>query len=369
MKSPSDLKTKEARIAPPQPASATRPQSWLERLPAELLEQIFLHALEINMAKASLFLCRTLSRESIYRTLILFAFFEDDEKHPVETRHFSPAVYRTLSFKERLRLQQGIMDCRWCSLTRITQCLPTFERLAFAQNWHCQHERELQCAKVRTANQQGEDQAEQPSPKPPSLEEYVEVMIKYHNRLRYGTYVVPNDDCRQITADKIVPGIFSVSYLPNRLLNPKTWHDSNDSAHPNPTPVIYLASLLRASEYLGRQKVVDPAAVISGIETAIRERHRKALRLLLKINDQIFYHNLDPDRVEAPAAELGSVLPLATRQEGDSSWILNMLVNHRRGDTVLQRHEKVLTKWAMAKAQERDPFAKELLDTMAEGSR
>ena len=52
--------------------------SELERLPVELIQQIFLHSLELNLPRASTSLARSLSKESIYSSLLLLAFFDDE---------------------------------------------------------------------------------------------------------------------------------------------------------------------------------------------------------------------------------------------------------------------------------------------------
>ena len=59
--------------------------SRIERLPTELVQQIFFDCLEVNMIKASAVLAKILSTDSTYKLLILFAFFDDDGVNPVET--------------------------------------------------------------------------------------------------------------------------------------------------------------------------------------------------------------------------------------------------------------------------------------------
>jgi hypothetical protein len=167
MMAASELRSKKPRTAPPTTWSPPRTQSWLERLPVELIEQIFLHSLEISMAYASPFLCKTLSKESMYRTLILFAFFDDDEQNPVEEKHFKPAAYRLLSLTDKLRIQKGVLESRWCTMARVKQCLPTLMRLVIVQEWH--RERDWECAQAEAAAQRDGDHSRQqpPSSLPP----------------------------------------------------------------------------------------------------------------------------------------------------------------------------------------------------------
>ena len=56
-----------------------RQLSTIESLPVELIEKIFLHSLNVNLALASPYLASALSSERIYRLLILLAFWEDSK--------------------------------------------------------------------------------------------------------------------------------------------------------------------------------------------------------------------------------------------------------------------------------------------------
>lgn len=110
--------------------------STLERLPVELIQQIFFHALEVNLPRASNYLRQVLSTEQIFNSLVVFAYFDDDGESPVEAKHFLPADYRMLSCGEKIRLQQSIFTCRWCNFDRIKICLPSLSRLVMVQAWH-----------------------------------------------------------------------------------------------------------------------------------------------------------------------------------------------------------------------------------------
>ncbi|KAK5233265.1 hypothetical protein LTR47_005762 [Exophiala xenobiotica] len=120
--------------------------STFESLPVEIIQQIFFHSFEVNMPRASPYLAHALANPSIYNALILFAYFDSDEESPVETRHFLPAEYRHVNLGEKIRLQQGILNCRWCTLARLKSCMPTLSRLQMVQAWHREHntEEELQ---------------------------------------------------------------------------------------------------------------------------------------------------------------------------------------------------------------------------------
>lgn len=110
--------------------------SHLEKLPTEIIQYIFFEALETDLANTCSTINQILSQEWVYRSLILFAYFDDDGEHPVETKHFQPAHFRGLSLDDRLRLQVGILKCRWCTLKRIKSCMPILSRLTMVQAWH-----------------------------------------------------------------------------------------------------------------------------------------------------------------------------------------------------------------------------------------
>jgi hypothetical protein len=399
MKAASELKSRKFRAAPPEPNPPAKMRSWLERLPAELIEQVFLHALEINMAKASPLLGRTLSSESIYRILLLFAFFLDYGDHPVEAKHFIPAAYRLLGFEEKLVLQRGILECRWCTLARVRQCLPTLRRLAMVQNWHQKRGWELygaNCLAVqrRRWQEEGGVGPSSQSPRPsslPALDDTNAVYAYFH---------APNTTVCAFhsIADVRMPAsstILNVHCLPTRLLDPESWHDTKTTiTTTNTTPnnrdhFDFLTLLLHGYSCTLQRRApphpaIDHSALVHGMERAVREHHRQAITLLVRIHDVIF-HDLyaSPkmrNRRGHPNGGVPSrVLHLATRQGGESSWILKLLIwlpkeedgrrlkrSRVRG---IPMDDSVLTKWAVGQVergeQERDRFfAQWLLDWM-----
>jgi hypothetical protein len=66
-------------------------------------------------AKCSLPLIKALSDERIYKVLILFTFFDNDERHPVDESYFKPASYEYLTRSQRICLQMDILECPWCA--------------------------------------------------------------------------------------------------------------------------------------------------------------------------------------------------------------------------------------------------------------
>jgi hypothetical protein len=385
MKTAEELKArKKVRTAPtPSTAHTLKSTSWLERLPVELIEQIFLHALEINMAEASPFLGRTLAKESIYKMLILFAFFDDDEKHPVETKHFAPATYRLLSLEEKVRLQQGVLDSPWCTLNRIRRQLPILNRLVAVQEWHCDRARDIENAKVLTPKQQNGDQSTPPSPSrtrfaplPPFAD--TDALDEHYDSMDYTAMFIRPET--RVAAQHNIRGTFNARYFPPRLLNPPSWHITGprdntaaDRKGKDDLPFELLTLLheghrtiedlpdWNASSSPIRRATADFTALGRGIETAIHERHAGALGLLMQICDKISDSCNDGHR-QRSSEWIMPLLHLATKQGRDSRWIVEMMMD--RWEAFIQKDDRVLTKWALVEAEAGSLFASWLLDFM-----
>lgn len=110
--------------------------SHLEALPVELIQQIFFYSLEVNMPRATPHIAKVLSNSSIYSALILFAYFEHDNANPVEEQLFLPAKYREISLEDKIRLQNGILGCRWCSLDLFKSSMRILSLLQITQAWY-----------------------------------------------------------------------------------------------------------------------------------------------------------------------------------------------------------------------------------------
>ncbi|KAL5364759.1 hypothetical protein BJX96DRAFT_157901 [Aspergillus floccosus] len=104
----------------------TPAQSHLERLPVELIEQIFLHSLEFNLPRASPHLARVLSTPLLYTWLIRLAFSSPNESSKCDffTPDFLPYPLDVfaLSATQRRDLQNNILVCRWCTLYLLRKC-------------------------------------------------------------------------------------------------------------------------------------------------------------------------------------------------------------------------------------------------------
>ncbi|PLB49384.1 hypothetical protein P170DRAFT_509935 [Aspergillus steynii IBT 23096] len=101
-------------------------RSRLERLPVEIIQEIFLHSLEFNFPRVSRFISGILSNTVIYTWLIRLAFSSTNEssKRGLFTPDFLPAPldFWALSTEERRDLQTDILGCGWCTLPLIRKC-------------------------------------------------------------------------------------------------------------------------------------------------------------------------------------------------------------------------------------------------------
>ena len=118
----------------------------------EVIEHIFLYSLELNFPRASPFLSRSLSREHIYRALILLAFWDDPPSYPRSKaidRLLVPLQYEPLSLDERTILQEAVFKCKWCTVDRVREQVPVMQTLTIHRHW-------INAGIVTKANQQAD---------------------------------------------------------------------------------------------------------------------------------------------------------------------------------------------------------------------
>jgi hypothetical protein len=365
MKAASDLRSRKRKTTPPRTAFQPKTQSWLERLPIELLEYIFLHSLEISMIHALPFLRKTLSKESIYRVFILFAFFKDDRQHLVEQKHFDPACYRVLSEEERSRLQMAVLESRWCTMPRIKQCLPTLMRLVTVQLWHEERER-AERGLTTPATQAGGGPQQQAGSSLPPLGDPPAVH-PLSDAARPLSWPFQNDSNFRIKCHGISHRTFHMYKFPKRVLNPLSWH-----YHNNAHPFDFLTLLWNCSSTTNANQplpAVDPSALLLGSKTAILEHHQPALQLLLQIHEQCprtSQHGPEGEKCGASTSDIPvTLIHLATRQGRDSEWILELLLRGTAaGEGWIPKDDDVLTKWAIGREERGSHFARWLLGVM-----
>ena len=143
------------------PAVAREQYSPLESLPAELIEKIFLEALEVNLARASFLIARQVSRQAVYKIFLLQAYWNDPQdcvrdpylhwnsfyqdiqspKNDYTDRGIFGHIFRATSYKpmkiaEQRRLQHLVSSCRWFTPTRFHLIVPSLLMLTLNTACH-----------------------------------------------------------------------------------------------------------------------------------------------------------------------------------------------------------------------------------------
>jgi hypothetical protein len=349
--------------------------SCLESLPPELAQQIFFHALDVNMVKSSPIISKMLSTDSTYNLLILFAFFDDDGINPVETKYFKPATYRELPIAEKIRLQEGILSCRWCTLERVKASLPTLTRLKIVQEWHKEHN--VTKSSVSDPSPEVGSSSTRPPSLPP-LEEHSALELYFSVR---PWRTMPGGKIQRDETDYILglkpynvivnehgfsskqrsfgwdfewPSTLAVRHIPDRLLTGKPWI---------PEKLEYLKLLREGNRFLQRDFTLrmSPEAIFSGMKDAIEENNRIALLLLLDLHDFRFHiapstlgnitvkdknpHNQRLTNPHSHPIPL-SLFHLAAKRNYEDSHVLLALLA-RAGIDSVPHDDHIITKWAL----------------------
>lgn len=113
--------------------------SSLERLPAELLEDVFLQCLNVNLPRASPVLASTLSSFYI-KSQLLFKAFCSDQTYGL--KHSEELIDILYTKQEVAKLQSSILRLRWMTMGFLRQCRPIFlARTLFRQFKNFQFEK------------------------------------------------------------------------------------------------------------------------------------------------------------------------------------------------------------------------------------
>jgi hypothetical protein len=386
-----------------------QPLSALERLPVEIIQTIFFDTLEVNLANSSPSLNRALSQQSIYTSLLLFAFFDDDGLRPVEVKHFLPAKYRRLSVADRLRLQVQILECRWCTPDRIRSCIPTLSRLTMIQAWYRERDDEQKIIQdmVLDLEHPGKDLPPVMEPQHlgiaalPDIDDQVALhnhfsatfsstyyALSQHGESAIGpigpggflpfilcwTYDGPN---KYKTGEAVLgkelgfgKAVLGPILIPDRMLQGSPWTQEKLSILQ-----LFSQSLRFAHcsdcDYL----IIKEPAMLKGIESAITECDLamavEALTTLLDLHVQVASLYLDVselrDFYEKPAGyprthdPSWEVLPLrlfhlATKRDHGSSEILTLLI--RASWSSIPSDDHILTAWALRSQERGEPIGK-----------
>lgn len=122
----------------------------IELLPDEIIEHIFLEALEVNLARASSAIAAAVSQERIYDAFMIHAFWNDPQdcirRRHFDTestyvnlrfrkrdyqesrlfgRKFQPARYQPMKIENQRELQSNVISCQWFKIHRFQRILPT----------------------------------------------------------------------------------------------------------------------------------------------------------------------------------------------------------------------------------------------------
>ena len=375
--------------------------SPLETLPVELIEHIFFDALEVDLANASRTLNQALSNESIYHALILFAYFDDDGRHPVETKLFQPAQFRRVSLEDRLQLQVGILKCRWCTLGRIKACMPALSRLVMVQAWYEEQKFERKTFRHLL---QGRDRASKDLIRVPNdellaiaslpeLDDDFEMQQHFSVSMSSPYYSQPQEDqlVGPVSANGFLPFIQCWDYFPLVEDNPDGLvHKIVGHARTALGAMVIPDKLLEGSPWtrgkleflqLLRQGlrykkhsefiIIRASAMIKGMKSAITEGNVMILRVLIELHERIaslYQDGPDLDRnyerllttntdsnpsLDALPAHL---FHLAARQKSGSSALLSLLL--RVSWRSVHPDDPVLTGWALRAEAKGDPLGR-----------
>ncbi|KAK5074834.1 hypothetical protein LTS08_005596 [Lithohypha guttulata] len=362
--------------------------STFEKLPVELIQQIFFYALEVNLPSASRHLRQVLSDDLIYNALIILAYFDDDLRNPVESKHFLPAEYRRLSCDGKVSLQKSIFTCRWCTYQRIVSCLPALSRLAMVQAWHSEHSQDDSHEPgVDTTGQDTPIVANQairelaPLPKLDELEKLEQHYLARATLGKLGTWdasnvhqngYLPRIVTWSSTLDKqggIHKGIdrsvtiLGARHISSWLLGCSVWT----------TDRLSLLQLLRQGyTFIQDDHVmsISVPAVFEGMRNAIRTGHAIALKTLLELHSAFFktgastfrsmmFVQLTPPTLHSLPLDL---FHLAAEQGTLATELLTLLL--RAGIDALPHDDEVVTTWAVHESHNGNALAVWLLKHM-----
>lgn len=351
--------------------------SHLETLPIELVQQIFFHCLEVNMIKASPVISKMLSTDSTYKLLILFAFFDDDGIHPVEIHNFRPVTYRELPVEEKIRLQEAILSCRWCSLQRIQACVPTLTRLKIVQEWYKEHNtiKSWPTDPPLISSSRASPPALPSLDDNPALENYFHVHpgdtdadgIIVPDQTQYLPWLRPYDvrlsrdgflikQVHHIGAGhrRMFTSTLAARHIPDKLLTGRPWTLEK---------LNFLKLLRQGFRHLTGDFIlhISPHALFHGMADAIKENNTTALLVLLELHDAAFHiknttmdshtvqnHNPHNQLYTTP---LSHPLPLSlfhlTTKHAykEAEPLLSLLI--RGGLDSLPKDDTIMTKWAL----------------------
>ncbi|CAI7646194.1 unnamed protein product [Penicillium glandicola] len=307
---PYDRPSNSPRPGTSRPHTPRRMLSLIEALPVEIIEQIFLHSLNLNFPRASPFLSRALSGEHIYRALILLAFWNDSLENPRSKaidRLMVPLEYVPLKLDERAILQEAVFKCRWCTMERVRDQVPTMQILTIYRRWinaGIVMPEEEQAAfekfivrkddSVRVFHGKGPPMKELASMPPEFFQLAPNALKGIHEYELHVTPMVTSElHCLGVRLTVNLPAL-DLCQFPSHLLRGR----SNGFL---PEDVAFLEMLRMTSCNWTPQSSLSPStltkvdrkALNEGIQNAIRHQNFNAMLSLLKIDEFIFRYKAE----------------------------------------------------------------------------
>ncbi|CEJ59562.1 hypothetical protein PMG11_08182 [Penicillium brasilianum] len=289
---------------------APRSLSMLETLPVEILEKIFLYSLNLNLPRASPVIAAAVSREKIFKILIILAFWNDPPPNPRLSlsdpinRILRPLDYVPLTREQRGQLQEAVFRARWCTMERVREQIPTIMLLTIHRQWvnlGIVMNNYQRAALDKFMNRQDDLIRDFYGYGPPlrilaphySQDPEMLARSRIPSPHRYELYVKPMQrvEIRAVTMNTIViwPAL-SILKFPDHLLRGRNTGFTPDD-------VMYLEMLRMCSNNFALNdtpvlpsttSTVNRTALHEGVDKAIRTKNYNALISLLKLDEYIF---------------------------------------------------------------------------------
>lgn len=271
----------------------------LESLPVEILEQIFLNSLNLNLPRASPVIAAAVSREKIYKILIILALWDDNSENPDSEpikRILRPLNYVPLDLGVRATLQQEVFLTRWCTMERVHELVPTLMILTIHRQWinhGIKMEPDQQAALEKFMKRQDDTIREFSGEGPPVKEIYHPADTLRHSLdsgpHKYKLIVKPmvRVEIRSETLNQsVVRPALSIIKFPDHLLRGRKTGFTPDD-------VMYLEMLRLCSNNYAEQgprrsftnSWVRRTVLHEGVDKAIRTQNYNALICLLKMDE------------------------------------------------------------------------------------